>query len=67
MTVHVKGKQYLPDDEVVAYFCFPRLGFAVPLRPGDALIFNPKEDHAVLSRCEKKQKSTPFLFILKQQ
>ena len=39
------------DDEVVAYFCFPELGTAVPLRPGDVLIFNPREPHCLSSRC----------------
>ena len=49
-TVQMK-KQYTLDDDVVAYFCFPRLGIAVPLRPGDVLFFNPNEPHCVSSRC----------------
>jgi hypothetical protein len=29
--VFLKGKsQYLPDDEVVVYFCFPTIGVAIP-------------------------------------
>jgi ectoine hydroxylase-related dioxygenase (phytanoyl-CoA dioxygenase family) len=64
MTVHVKGKKYLPDNGIVAYFCFPRLGIAVPLRPGDALIFNPKEDHAVSSRFENKTEIYTISFYL---
>jgi hypothetical protein len=28
---------YSLDDEVVVYFCFPTLGVAVPMRPGDFL------------------------------
>lgn len=39
------------DQKIVAYFAFPRLGIAVPLRPGDILIFNPREPHCVSSRC----------------
>ena len=35
----------------MGYFCFPRLGIAVALRPGDLLIFNPLEPHAISSRC----------------
>ena len=39
------------DNNVVAYFGFPRLGVAIPLRPGDVLIINPLEPHSVSSRC----------------
>ena len=39
-------------DSVVVYFAFPRLGVAIPLRPGDLLFFNPKEPHCVSSRCK---------------
>ena len=41
-------------DSIVAYFCFPRLGMAVALRPGDILIFNPNEYHSVSSRCRNE-------------
>ncbi len=37
--VFLKGKsQYLPDDEVVVYFCFPTISVAVPLRAWRLLI-----------------------------
>jgi hypothetical protein len=50
--VFLKGKsQYLFDDDVVVYFCFPTIGVAVPLRPGDYLLFNAKIPHCVSSRC----------------
>ena len=29
---------YELDDDVVVFFCFPTLGIAVPMRPGDFLI-----------------------------
>jgi hypothetical protein len=54
VSVHIDGKGYKVDDAIVAYFCFPRLGIAVALRPGDVLIFNPSEPHAISSRCNKK-------------
>ncbi len=39
--VFVNGKEtYHIDDAVFVYFCFPTLGVAVPLRPGDYLMFN---------------------------
>ena len=51
ISIHIHGHQYSLHDRVVAYFCFPRLGIAVALRPGDILMFNPSEPHAVSSKC----------------
>lgn len=51
VTVHLRKERYTPDDKVVVYFCFPRLGVAIPMKPGDVLIFNPQEPHAISSRC----------------
>ena len=36
-----------PDDcdEVLYYFVFPKWGVAVPLRSGDIIAFNPREEH----------------------
>ena len=33
--------KYDVDGSIVVYFCFPTLGVAIPLQPGDYLIFNP--------------------------
>ena len=41
------------EDDVVAHFCFPRLGLAVPMCPGDLLVFNAQEAHCLSSRCNK--------------
>jgi len=49
--VHQQRDHYLTDDPVVVYFCFPCLGVAIPLKPGDVIIFNPQEPHALSSRC----------------
>ena len=38
---------------MIAYFCFPRLGLAVPMRPGDVLVFNSREPHCLSSRCHE--------------
>ena len=51
VTVHVDNLHYRYLSRVVAYFCFPRIGIAVALRPGDIIIFNAQEPHAVSSRC----------------
>ena len=48
-------KPYLQSKKVVAYFTIPRLGIAIPLRPGDNLFFNPKEPHCISSRCSNKE------------
>lgn len=43
---------YHEDDPIVCYFCFPRIGAAVALRPGDFFMFNPQEPHCISSRCQ---------------
>ena len=50
VSVHVDNRQYSDNDDTIAYFCFPRLGCAVPLRPGDAMIFNTNEPPAISSK-----------------
>jgi hypothetical protein len=50
--VHQQLHRYTAQDPVVVYFCFPRLGVAIPLKPGDIIIFNPQEPHSVSSRCQ---------------
>ena len=42
-------KVYTLIDDVVAYFCFPKLDIAVSIKPGDVLSFNPQESHSVSS------------------
>ena len=46
------NKCYNEDDPIVCYFCFPRIGSAVALRPGDFFMFNPQEPHCISSRCK---------------
>lgn len=53
--VHVDSMEYGVDDKVVCYFCFPRLGVAVAMRPGDILVMNALEYHCVSSRCRKDE------------
>ena len=50
--VFLKGRrEYNINDDVIAYFCFPTLGVAVPLRPGDYFMFNALIPHCISSRC----------------
>ena len=51
--VFLKGKRnYSLGDDVIVYFCFPTIGVAVPLRPGDYLLFNACIPHCLSSRCK---------------
>ena len=54
VSVYLDEDGYGFNDGIIAYFCFPRLGIAVALHPGDGLIFNPSEPYAVSSRCDEK-------------
>jgi hypothetical protein len=48
--VFIKGRNsYEVDDEIVVYFCFPTLGVAVSLQPGDFLMFNALISHCISS------------------
>ena len=49
--VHVDNLHYQFGNQVAEYFCFPQLGIAVALYPGDIVIFNAQEPHAVSSQC----------------
>ena len=51
VSVHKHVSKYKLSDDVVIYFCFPRLGVAIPMKPGDSILFNPQEPHAASSRC----------------
>ena len=53
--------------EILAYFCFPRLGIAVPLRPGDTLFFNAREPHMVSSRTKNETDIYCLSFYLKSK
>jgi hypothetical protein len=51
--VFLKGtSQYPLNDQVVAYFCVPTIGVAVPLCPGDYILFNARIPHCISSRCK---------------
>ncbi len=52
--VHLKEKnKYEFHDDIVVYFCFPTMGVAVPLCPGDSLLFNALIPHCILSWCKQ--------------
>jgi hypothetical protein len=50
--VFLKGRPVFHiHDGIIAYFCFPTLGVAVPLCPGDYFMFNALIPHCISSRC----------------
>ena len=55
------------DMEVVVYFIFPTLGYAVPLRPGDILIFDSTVPHCLSSRCNGFDKIIGMACYLKSK
>ena len=64
--IHLKGKvKYNIEDDVVVYFCFPTLGVAVPLRPGDFLLFNALIPHCISSRCRHAEEILSIAMYLK--
>jgi hypothetical protein len=41
--VHMDQISYQCNDQIVCYFCFPRVGVAIALQSGDFLLFNAQE------------------------
>jgi hypothetical protein len=56
---------YKLDDEIVVYFCFPTLGVAIPMRPGDFLLFNSTIPHCISSRCNEANNIISVTMYLK--
>lgn len=50
LTTVLANRNFVLDDKIMNYFCFPHYGVAVALRPGDVLIFNPLVHHCVSTR-----------------
>jgi hypothetical protein len=64
--VFLKGSdQYRVGDKVVAFFCFPTLGVAIPTRPGDFVIFDATIQHCISSRCHDSDEIMCVSFYLK--
>ena len=61
--VQIVKTEYRVDNLVACYLCFPRLGFAVPLLPGDFLLFNALESHCILSHCNTDQDVKALTYI----
>jgi hypothetical protein len=59
--------RYEQEMEVALYFCLPKYGVSVALRPGDIIFFNPLEYHCISQRteCYKHEKIFVTSFYLK--
>ena len=53
------------DNDIILYFCFLARGVDVAMRPGDIIMFNPSEPHAVSSRCQREDKIFVASYYLK--
>jgi hypothetical protein len=62
-----KHYSYRPELPPAVHFCLPKKNIAIPLRPGDYILFNPSEPHCVSMRDTFYQEKNVFLlsFYLK--
>jgi hypothetical protein len=66
--IYLKGSdQYGTSDQVVAFFCFPTLGVAIPMRPGDYILFDATIPHCISSRCHNSDDIMCVSFYLKSR
>jgi hypothetical protein len=64
--IYLEGDdQYGITDRVVAYLCFPTLGFAIPMQPGNYVLFDATIPHCVSSRCHSGDNIMGVSFYLK--
>jgi hypothetical protein len=64
--IYLEGvDEYSIEDRVVAFFCFPTLGVAIPMRPGDYVLFDATIPHCVSSRCHRGDNIMGVSFYLK--
>jgi hypothetical protein len=66
--VYIKGCDcYQAGDKIVAYFCFPTIGVAIPMRAGDYVIFDATIPHCISSRCHIDDELMCVSFYLKSR
>jgi len=59
--------RYAENDTVVAYFCFPTRGVAIPMQPGNFLLFDATLPHSISSRCHQIDDIMCMSFYLKSR
>ena len=66
--IYLNGRdRYGAKDAVVAYFCFPTRGVAIPMRPGDYILFDATLPHSISSRCHHLDDIMAMSFYLKSR
>ena len=66
--IYLNGRdRYAEKDTVVAYFCFPTCGVAIPMRPGDFLLFDATLPHSISLRCHQIDDIMCMSFYLKSR
>lgn len=66
--IYLNGRdRYGAKDAVVAYFCFPTRGVAIPMRPGDYILFDATLPHSISSRCHHLDDIMCMSFYLKSR
>ena len=66
--IYLNGRdRYAEKDTVVAYFCFPTCGVAIPMRPGDFLLFDATIPLSISSRCHQIDDIMCMSFYLKSR
>jgi hypothetical protein len=62
---HIDNHDYQVNNRILCYFAFPRIGMARALRPGDFLLFNPRNWTLFLLAVEQEMNFFAFLLTLK--
>ncbi len=66
--IYLKGRDaYAPNDKPVAFFCFPTRGVAIPMRPGDFLLFDATIPHIISLRCHRSDDIMYVSFYLESR
>jgi hypothetical protein len=60
-------KYHAVGDRVVAFFCFPTIGVAIPMRAGDFVLFDATVPHCISSRCHSSDDLMFVSFYLKSR
>ena len=64
--ISVQMETHTVENPILVYFCFPTLGFAIPLRRNEHLFFNPLVPHMLSSKRQKSFRILPLSMYLKK-
>ena len=64
--ISIQTKDDVDPQEILVHFCFPTLGFAIPLRDKEHLFFNPLVPHMISSKSRSSCRILPLSMYLKK-